>query len=445
MAAQREIDIATLIERPTLAPLQRSVVAWLCALMLIEGYDMQVMAYAAPAILKEWDVSRAVFGPVLSANLIGYLFGALGLTTLGDIIGRKKIIIFGALLFGSFTLATAFATSLTELIVFRIIAGLGLGAAVPTGIALVAEYVPAKRRGAMIGLMFVGYTLGAAAGGFLAAWLIPRFGWPSVFLVGGIAPLPLCLGLALALPESIRFLILSGKPVLAVVRRLQPEAADATYVVREETRHGFPVFALFYQGRAVMTALLWFAMITSFMGHQFLTGWLPTIMADSGLSISVANSIGAIFQVGGAAGSFLVGRWLDRWGIAAVVAAFLFAALFIAPIGVMTGAGALLVALVFVSGFFVLGGQIGLNSLSGTLYPSAMRASGAGWALGIGRIGSFFGPILGGILLTAGLSHGLLFLLAALPLIACAGALMVLLETRKRDGLALRPAGGLAH
>ena len=126
MAAQREIDIATLIERPTLAPLQRSVVAWLCALMLIEGYDMQVMAYAAPAILKEWDISRAVFGPVLSANLIGYLFGALGLTTLGDIIGRKKIIIFGALLFGSFTLATAFATSLTELIVFRIIAGLGL-------------------------------------------------------------------------------------------------------------------------------------------------------------------------------------------------------------------------------------------------------------------------------------------------------------------------------
>jgi MFS transporter, AAHS family, 4-hydroxybenzoate transporter len=111
----------------------------------------------------------------------------------------------------------------------------------------------------------------------------------------------------------------------------------------------------------------------------------------------------------------------------------------------MTGAGAFLVAMVFCSGLFVLGGQIGLNGLSGTLYPSAMRASGAGWALGIGRIGSFFGPILGGILLTAGLSHGILFLLAAMPLLACAGALMVLLETRKGKAPELRPAGELAH
>jgi AAHS family 4-hydroxybenzoate transporter-like MFS transporter len=445
--AQRTLDVAALIEGKLARP-QITIALWLCTLMVLEGYDMQTLSFATPAILREWHVSRADFGWVLSAHLTGYMIGALTLSLLGDRIGRKSIIVAGAVIFGAFTFAAGFATSPWELGFWRFGAGIGLGGAIPTGIALAAEYMPRRVRATTIGLMFVGYNIGAAAGGFIAAWTIADYGWPSVFYIGGIAAIPMFIGISLAIPESVRFLIVKGAPVTdiaAIVQRLRPRAdlSDVTrYLAGEESRKNSPA-SLFEDGRAWVTILLWLSFIASFTGHYFITGWMPTVLSDDGLSIAQANNAMGFFQLGGAIGSFLIAFLLDRVGIRVVALTFLAAAPVVAVLGMQMPYSVLLTNML-IAGVGVLGGQIGLNALAGTIYPTYMRATGAGWGLGVGRIGSIAGPIIGGLLLSMGLTRPTLLLLTAIPLFFCGIALFALQSAKRardeRGGMELAKA-----
>jgi len=439
MVQPHVLDVDTLIEGQPLGRLQYVIVFWLCAFMLIEGYNMQVVAFTAPAIIREWHQTKASFGPVISATVIGYMMGSMLLGTMGDRLGRKRVIIGGALTFGLFTGVAAFAESLTQLLSLRVLAGIGLGGAVSTGIALAAEFTPHRMRATVIGLMYVGYTVGASMGGFLSAVLIPAYGWRSVFVVGGLLPFPLCLVLATVLPESIRFLALKGaspERLGAIARRLRPEQnfSGVTRYTAAESRHGnSPVAGLFQDGRALFTVLLWFAFIASLAGHYFLTGWLPTVLSDAGFSISQANIALALLQVGGAIGSVLVGLMLDRFGVRIVVLAFFLATPAVISLGMISHPVSLLFVMVAVAGGGVLGGQTALNAVSGIVYPTEMRGTGAGWALGIGRIGSMAGPIVGGILITKGFSRLSLFSWSSLPLFF-AGLAMLVLSLRLRGG-----------
>src|SRR5271170_6645383 len=202
------IDVGRLIEEQKFGWFQATLMFWICAFMFIEGYDMQVVGYAAPAIIKAWHSDKAAFGVVFGAGLGGFMLGATVLGNLGDRFGRKRMIVAGSVLFGLFTLASAWAEGLTSLLVLRTIAGIGLGGSIPNAIALMTEYAPVKVRATRVGIMFIGYTIGSALGGFIAGQLIPDYGWPSVFVVGGILPIMLALGAAFALPESVRFLML---------------------------------------------------------------------------------------------------------------------------------------------------------------------------------------------------------------------------------------------
>src|SRR5262245_20751200 len=193
MANAGAADVGKLIEEQKFGRFQAWLMFWICAFMFIEGYDMQVIGYAAPAIIEAWHSGKAEFGVVFGAGLGGFMFGATLLGNLGDKVGRKRMIIAGALLFGLFTLACAFADGLNTLLVFRVIAGVGLGGLIPNAIALMAEYSPSRVRATRVGLMFVGYTAGSALGGFIAAQLIPAYGWPSVFILGGVAPIILAI------------------------------------------------------------------------------------------------------------------------------------------------------------------------------------------------------------------------------------------------------------
>jgi AAHS family 4-hydroxybenzoate transporter-like MFS transporter len=426
------IDVANLIEDRKISSFQFVVIAWACAIMFIEGYDMQVVPFAAPAIIKAWHVNKAYFGPVFGFGLFGYMLGATLLSNLGDKFGRKKIIVGGGLLFGAFTLGAAFSSTLRELLVLRFIAGIGLGASIPSAIALTAEYVPSRTRATTISVLFIGYNLGSTAGGLIAAKFIPVLGWPVVFYVGGIVPILLSLGLIFALPESVRFLALkTGKRerVLAIVRRLAPERsfdAGTQFVLREENRAGVPVKHLFTEGRAFMTIMLWFAFVSSLLGHTFLTSWLPTVLTGDGMSMSHAVRSGALLQFGGAIGSLLIGWLLDKRGIITIAVAFTLSAPLIIFIGSTHMSDAVLMTAVFLTGIGMLGGQVGLNAISGSIYPTYIRSTGAGWAFGVGRVGSILGPVIGGVLIGWGQPASLLFIYAAIPFLCCAGATYLL-------------------
>ena len=454
MAVERNLDVGELIESHKLARPQIAIALWLCTLMVLEGYDMQTLSFATPAILREWHVGRADFGFVLTAHLVGYFVGAMVMSFFGDRIGRKNIIIAGAMIFGVFTFAAGFATSPQELYVLRLGAGFGLGGAIPSGIALAAEYMPSRVRATTIGLMYVGYNLGAAAGGFIAAWTIKDYGWSWVFFIGGLAAIPMFIGLAISLPESVRFLIVSNAApsrIAEIVRRLRPNydlSGVTRYIINEEVRRNSPL-SLLTEGRGLVTILLWVSFITAFAGHYFITLWMPTVLTDDGFSDAQANSAMGMFQMGGALGSFLIAFLLDRMGIRVVALTFLFAAPIVAALGLHTSYGVLLPHMLM-AGLGVLGGQIGLNALAGTIYPTYMRAMGAGWGLGIGRIGSLAGPILGGYLLAMGIPRPTLLVLTAIPLFCCAVALYAMyIAKRARDGregeIPFAKAGGFAH
>ena len=455
MAESRTLDVASLIEGRALGVAQIAIAGWLCGLMVLEGYDMQTLAFAAPAILKEWQVGRADFGYVLTAHLVGYFVGAMVLSFYGDRLGRKNIILAGVAIFGAFTFGAGFAHSPTELYIWRFLAGVGLGGAIPSGIALAAEYMPSKYRATLIGLMYVGYNLGSAIGGFIAAWSMDAYGWQSVFFIGGVAAIPVLLALQVALPESIRFLVVSGgaaERISAIVRRIRPEddiSGVTRYAINEERRKN-SVSSLLSEGRALVTILLWISFITALAGHYFITLWMPTVLSDDGFTIAEANSAMAMFQLGGALGSFLIAFLLDKMGIRVVALTMLVTAPIVAALSLHTSY-AILMPHLLLAGLGVLGGQIGLNALAGTIYPTYMRAMGAGWGLGIGRVGSLAGPILGGYLLAMGIPRPTLLLLDSLPFLACAVALYAMyLAKRARDerlGVdpALDKAGSFAH
>ncbi len=455
MAQERTLDVADLIEGKRIGPAQVAVALLLCTLMALEGYDMQTLSLAAPAILQEWGVSRAEFGWVLSAHLFGYMAGAVVLTFFGDRLGRKNIILAGAVIFSLFTFATGFATSQTEVFALRFAAGIGLGGAIPTGIALVAEYMPHKIRATTIGFMFVAYNLGSMLGGFTAAWTIESLGWSYVFFIGGLAALPLLPVLAVWLPESIRFLVVRGHDhdrVLSIARKLRPEENFATvsrFTISEESRIN-TVTSLLTDGRSTVTILLWAAFILSFTGHYVITGWMPTVLSDDGFTIAEAAWAMGIFQLGGAIGSFIVAIALDRLGIKVVAWTFLLSVPITIALGMQSPYNILLLNML-IGGIGVLGGQIGLNALCGTIYPTYMRAMGAGWALGLGRIGAIAGPAIAGYLLSVGLDRPVLLSLAAIPFFLCGLSLFALSIAKRnqdqRDGVdaASIKASGFAH
>ena len=240
--------------------------------------------------------------------------------------------------------------------------------------------------------------------------------------------------------------------IAAIARKLRPEddlSGVTRFTVNEEIRTN-SANSLLTEGRAAVTILLWAAFILSFTGHYFITGWMPTVLSDNGFTISEANASMGWFQMGGAVGSFIVAVALDRLGIKVVGWTFLFAV----PVVIALGLEAnyfLLQVNMLIAGIGVLGGQIGLNALCGTIYPTYMRAMGAGWALGIGRIGAMSGPIIGGYLLAMGLQRPILLFLTAVPLFFCALSLFALAVAKRnqdqRDGVQATSikASGFAH
>ena len=413
------VDVAGFIDAQPVGAFQIRLLLTCAAVLFLDGFDTTAIGYVAPSLAKEWGLTKGALGPVFSAGLFGLMIGALLFGPLADRIGRKKIIIFSTLAFGIGTLVTAFAQDVNTLLAIRFLTGLGLGGAMPNTIALTSEFSPHRRRATMVMAMFCGFSLGAALGGFLAAGLIPHFGWRSVFVVGGVAPLLLVPVLALKLPESVRFLALTGRANARVARllgRINPKAvfAPATrFVVHEPELVGIPVPHLFRAGRTLVTLLLWVVFFMSLLDLYFLSNWLPTVLNDLGASVSEAAAIGSMLQVGGVVATFALGNIIDRFSFRALALLYFIAVFAVGAIGQLGHSVALVTMAIFVAGFCIVGGQIAANALAAGFYPTSVRASGVGWALGIGRVGSIVGPLVGGALLAMKWSTGAVFVAAA--------------------------------
>ena len=259
--------------------------------------------------------------------------------------------------------------------------------------------------------------------------MIPLFGWRAVFIVGGIAPLLYAPFLAKYLPESIRYLAINGRhdPELRdLLQKFAPQvsiAPSARFVVNEPGLPGIPIAHLFREGRTLTTLMFWVIFFTSLLDLYLLSNWLPTVLNDLGASISVAALVGAMLQIGGVAGTFTLGSLIDRFSFKALAITYLLAAVAVAAIGYSGHSIAVATLAIFCSGFCIVGGQIASNALAATYYPTAIRSTGVGWALGIGRAGSIVGPLVGGVMIANHVSTQTLFLTAAVPaLIACAAA-----------------------
>jgi AAHS family 4-hydroxybenzoate transporter-like MFS transporter len=426
------IDVAAFIDAQPVSAFQVKLLLTCAAVLFLDGFDTTAIGYVAPSLAKEWHIGKEALGPVFSAGLFGLMIGALLLGPLADRIGRKKIIVLSTLAFGIGTLTTFFVNDVSTLLAIRFLTGLGLGGAMPNTVALTSEFSPHRRRATMVMVMFVGFSIGAALGGFLAAALIPQFGWRSVFIVGGVAPLVLVPILILRLPESVRYLALTGRAnarvaeLLAFINPKADFADGARYVVDEPTLKGIPVQHLFRGGRTLSTLLLWVVFFMSLLDIYFLSNWLPTVLNDLGASISTAAVIGSMFQVGGVVGTFALGSIIDRFSFRALALVYFIAVFAVGAIGQLGHSVALVTVAIFVAGFCIVGGQIAANALAAGFYPTAVRATGVGWALGVGRIGSIVGPLVGGVLLSLKWTAGEVFVAAALAALCAALAAFAL-------------------
>jgi AAHS family 4-hydroxybenzoate transporter-like MFS transporter len=422
------VDVAGFIDAQPVGSFQIKLLLTCAAVLFLDGFDTTAIGYVAPSLAKEWGLTKGALGPVFSAGLFGLMIGALTLGPLADRIGRKKIIILSTLAFGLGTLATAFIQDVNTLLAIRFLTGLGLGGAMPNTVAMTSEFNPQRRRATMVMIMFCGFSLGAALGGLLAAALIPQFGWRSVFFVGGLAPLLLVPILLLRLPESVRFLALTGQAnarVGELLALINPKAAlepGTQFVVHEPGLAGMPVLHLFKDRRTLVTLLLWVVFFMSLLDLYFLANWLPTVLNDLGATVSTAAAIGAMFQVGGVVGTFALGNVIDRFSFRALALVYFIAVFAIGAIGHLGHSIVFVTMAIFSAGFCLVGGQIAANALTAAFYPTAVRATGVGWALGIGRVGSIIGPLIGGALMTAKWSTGSVFMTAATAALCAAVA-----------------------
>jgi len=426
------VDVAEFIDAQPVGSLQIKLLLTCATVLFLDGFDTFAIGNVAPALAKEWNVGKAALGPVFSAGLFGLMIGALLFGPLADHIGRKKIIILSTLAFGIGTLITSLVNDVTTLLAIRFLTGLGLGGAMPNTIALTSEFSPHRRRATMVMVMFVGFSIGGWFTGLLAAALIPQFGWRSVFVVGGVAPLILAPILALRLPESLRFLVLTGNDdgrVAQLLNFVNPQVnfSSATrFVVNEPALTGIPVQHLFRDGRTLATLLLWVVFFMSLLDIYFLTSWLPTVLNDLGASISTANIINSMFQIGGVVGTFALGSIIDRFSFRALALVYFIAVFAVGAVGQLGHSAVLVTIAIFIAGFCIVGGQIAANALAAGFYPTSVRATGVGWALGVGRVGSIIGPSIGGVLLSQKWSVGDVFLTAALAALCAAVAAFAL-------------------
>ncbi len=422
MTTSQTLDVRAYINDRKMTGYQWLLLGLCFLIVATDGMDVAIMGFLAPGITKEWGISRAVFGLVMSAAPLGLAAGALLVGPLSDRFGRKKLLMTAVALFSIFSILSAYSTGVTSLSVLRFLTGLGLGAAMPSTTTLLSEYLPERSRSTLLALMFTGFNLGSALVGFGAAALLPHYGWRTVLMVGGAIPLACLPFYFWLIPESARFLVVRNFPSDKIARTLRKVcggsfSSGTRFVLNEPpVQKGMPVKALLSPSYRKMTIALW---VTYFMGLlviYLLSGWLPTLIKDAGLPIERAANLTALFQLGGTVGALVVGYYMDKLTPNRVIAtAYIGGAIFIVLLASGSVVSSLFGVYVLLTGFCMSGAQTGMNAFAPACYPTAVRATGVSWMLGIGRFGSISGSFAGGLMLSMGWGFSAVIAILAVP------------------------------
>ena len=387
---------------------------WICflcfCLTFFDGFDLSLVGVSLPKIAEFLNSKPTALGVVMSAGNVGALIGALVLGLLADRFGRKKMLLVSAFTFGIFTFAISFIQSVEMLVVFRFFAGLGLGGAVPNALAFGSEYAPSNKRATLATTMYAGVAIGAVSAGLVASYLLPHYGWQSLFFVGGIVACLIGLVALFLMPETLAYLVQKGREkdktqIERIVSRIAPAYAadkETVFVSSEKKLPGVPVVHLFKEGRAVNTVLMWMAFILSYYLLWLILSWTPMLLKKSGASPQEFSLAFACINIGAVLATITIGMLMDRFNPLNILKiGFFLAFVSIIVFGYYTSSPFTIVAVVSViMGFFVIGSNSGLMALASLTYPTDIRGTGLGWATGIGRSGSLVAPIVGGIMLT---------------------------------------------
>lgn len=416
------LDVRAHINNRKMSRYQWLLLALCFLIVATDGMDVAIMGFLAPDIIKEWGISRAAFGVVMSAAPIGLAVGALLVGPMSDRYGRKKLLMTSVAWFGLFSVFSAFAPDVVSLSILRFLTGLGLGAAMPNTTTLLSEYVPERSRSALIAFMFTGFNLGSALVGFGAAALLPDYGWRTVLIIGGAIPLACLPFYMLLMPESVRFLVVRkfpaeriGRTLRRVVGGVVPEGIQFT-ISEPQVTGSQPGKVLLSPAYRKVTLSLWGTYFMGLLVIYLLSGWLPTLIKDAGLPIERAANITALFQLGGTAGALIVGYFMDRLSPNRVIAAaYIGGAVFILFLASGSVQSSSFAGFVLLAGFCMSGAQTGLNAFAPSCYPTVVRATGVSWMLGVGRFGSILGSFAGGLLLSMGWGFSSVIAVLAIP------------------------------
>ncbi|MBU8919443.1 MFS transporter [Bacillus sp. FJAT-29953] len=435
----QKVNVGEVINESKITEFHKVLLILCCCLAFFDGFELGLPGPIGPVLIKEWSLLPVVFGSLVSYGSFGMILGALMTGLLSDRIGRKNVLITSAFLYSFFTLMGGFSTGPTDFGIYRFIAGMGMGGIVPTVVGLTTDYSPKRTRNFYVTLVTTSIALGATVTPLISVFVIPDFGWRVLFYIGGL-PLLVLPFVIKFLPEAPIILVKKGQfdKLSDILNRLsfgKIYRSDDQYEMEAKNENKVPFIALFQNKRALSSTLIWNTYFFLYMVNFGLVAWLPSLMVQAGYPLGSSLLFGFVIGFGGLLGSLFGGKIANKTGLKTVViSSFILGALGLMFLGYKFSSATLLYIVLFIAGWGTNSAQNLYTAFVSQFYPTEIRATGLAFGMIWGRVGSFFGPIMGGLLLQMNLSIVLCFLVfGGLALIGAVSTLGITDRSKLRN------------
>ena len=414
--------------------LLQAMTIFMCFLLMgLDGADVVIVSLAAPTLIEAWGITDAAYGAVFSFGLIGIAAGSMILAPYADKIGRKPLLTIATAVIGISTILCGFTNDLYQMVALRTITGVGIGGILATSSSTASEFAPKKYVAAAVMMVMAGYPTGAAGVSMVANYLIPNYGWQSLFFVMGSCSLILLPIMHFYLPESMEFMLARQAPgdlervnKLRVAQNMEPLSELPPKPESTEVA-ALPFLTLLSAKYRTTTLLSWAAFMGAFFTVYFLLSWIPRITELSGYSAEIGRNGSSLFNWGAVVGLFMVGWFTAHWNLGKVIATlYVIATISMIMFSQWNQPVAVYYILLTTIGLFQQSGNGAMYAAVTQFYDTKMKTTGIGWAIGMGRVGAVMGPAAGGFALSAGLSVETMFVLFSLPMIITAGCILTL-------------------